>query len=517
MAVLSSVDSAIKYLRDQMQAALDQRVTSKQHADDVVTLTAGAGVTLDKVGQAVTISASGGGAASGVPEQFAPLVSALDAGRSVGIYTTGDSTGAGDQTGTDGSTAANDRYFTSFVRKLSQKYTGHHVMVRSWDAANNRLGPWVTMKSQAAGRAGYALNGRSMWIVPDQSAQLSTGVLDVQALIKPNAWTGTADPQTIAARVGAWNENGTDLLPWATAFSWRFEIGTDGKLKLSWSTAGAAWDEQWTSTAAITAAAGSQMWVRGVANVQAGASITVDFYTSTDGVSWTALGTSQSWSGSTVKAIFTPDARAWLEVGAFAASSYPLKGNVYELRVQDGRDGRPIAPFALHAWRRYGDTTTQPVGAPTLYLVNGSTSGSTHDEHVARGGRETPDYGTVLAIFNNGHNEGWLTGKGAWLDPYKAWIDDVLARLPRASACVVLQNPHTSAWPNEANYGREHITRLLELAAAAPRQGWAVADIYRAFYKTDPGLSSLVLSDGLHPTSAGYAVGGQVLASLAGA
>jgi lysophospholipase L1-like esterase len=129
--------------------------------------------------------------------------------------------------------------------------------------------------------------------------------------------------------------------------------------------------------------------------------------------------------------------------------------------------------------------------------------------------KETPDYGQVLAIFNDGHNETTSTGS-KWVPPYQSWVQAVQGRLPDAAIAVIGQNPHTSAWANEGQYGPEHVTRIFELSALAARSGWAFANVYQAFMDDPRGLSALIGSDGLHPTPDGYALAGDTLAKLAG-
>jgi hypothetical protein len=81
---------------------------------------------------------------------------------------------------------------------------------------------------------------------------------------------------------------------------------------------------------------------------------------------------------------------------------------------------------------------------------------------------------------------------------------------------VVLQNPHTSAWANEAAYGESHKKRLDELRILAGKNRWGIVDLFTAFTKDPRGLAALIQSDGLHPEQIGYALGGQTVARLAG-
>jgi hypothetical protein len=195
------------------------------------------------------------------------------------------------------------------------------------------------------------------------------------------------------------------------------------------------------------------------------------FYTAavTDGAPWVQLGADVPISFPT-SALWTVAAGAFWEVGGggWQPAGTPFHGKIFEVQIRDGENGPLIAPASLDQWERYGDAATSPGGAPTLYVLNASRSGSAMTYHTGPASlkKETPNYGQVAAIFNDSHNEGSLTGS-QWIPPYAAWVAAVLGRLPAVAINVLGQNPHTSAWANEAAYGPDHVTREMELSAAA--------------------------------------------------
>ena len=103
----------------------------------------------------------------------------------------------------------------------------------------------------------------------------------------------------VFVRMSAWGVNGSFLYTtlwseWAQdasiAYRWFwFGIDPTGALHASWATAGAGGDV--TSSAIISAAGNSDLWLRITVTPLAG---TAAFYTSTDGTTWTALGTTQT-------------------------------------------------------------------------------------------------------------------------------------------------------------------------------------------------------------------------------
>jgi hypothetical protein len=97
-----------------------------------------------------------------------------------------------------------------------------------------------------------------------------------------------------------------------------------------------------------------------------------------------------------------------------------------------------------------------------------------------------------------------------------AWVTAVLGRLPAVAVNVVGQNPHTSAWANEAAYGPEHVTRLMELSAGASARGWGSLNVYQSYLDDPRELGVLISADGLHPTQVCYEVSVDTVAKAAG-
>lgn len=444
---------------------------------------------------------------------MAGIVRALAAGQSCAISVFGDSTGD-----SDGSVAANDRLPARFVRRLATAYPTHHVMAKTWDATNERFGPWVVMQSKSAGRRVAQFTTRSIRYVPPvlADAQFATGNVDVRALVTPSTLT----PSAQQALVGRTRKDVSGTL----SNDLQFELlwGVAGNLIFHHSTDGAAFISDRTSTVTIPATAGQPIWVRATMEHVPGTGFSVNFYTSPadDGIAWTKLGATVTGGNSSTPAMWTSVAGSFFEVGArgWQPAAVPFSGGkIAEVQIRDGVDGPLVAPAAPEVWERYGDSATSFGGAPTLYLLNASRSGSgmAYHKDPTRLKKETPDYGQVALLFNDGHNEATASGS-TWIPPYEAWVTSVKGRLPNAAINVVGQNPHTSAWVNEAAYGQEHVKRILELSAAAARLGWGFINVFQAYLDDPRGVAALISPDGLHPIADGYVLSGDTVAKAAG-
>ena len=444
---------------------------------------------------------------------MAPLTRPLDAGQSAAVQVVSDSTGDD-----DGSVPASRRLATRFIQRLAEKYTGHHVISKKWDGANSRYFPWVEIQAQPAGRRHVITTTQGLrWVPPIHADAAFTGdEFDLRALVAPDDWTPTAT-QTLVTRgrkeVAGVNSNelvvGLRLKP-------------TGSLGFMRSANGTSWATEQVSTAPVPGTDGQPLWVRGTAKVIAGTSVEIKFYTSpaNDGVTWTQLGTTITLGAASAIATHIPVEGSYFEICGenWPSTAAVFKGKMYEVQVRNGIDGPCITPCNIEGWQRSPNTATTYGGAPTLYLLNAAHSGTAMADHnqEPRLSKETPNYGQQVLIINDGHNEATKAGLNDWIKPYEAWVTNLKKRLPNATVNVVGQNPHTSAWVNEAAYGLEHVKRIMELSDNAARLGWGFINVYQAYLDDPRGLGVLVGADGLHPTPTGYALTGDTVAKAAG-
>ena len=471
---------------------------------------AGAETARDQAASSATGAETAWGAAAAARDQIValrakdPILAALGrdlaAGRSTGIHFTGDSTGA-----SDGTVSGDQRICERLARTIAANAPDHVVLMKTWNASTGLYGPWVILQDQTAGRRRLVVSQRSLKY--STATPFASGQMDLRVLVSMPSWPASeVSLLSRQKRLGGTND-----------LQFEFLMESGGYLRLRWSTSGSGWNVgNIDSSTAITPSAGVPIWLRVTADLSSGTSATTAFYTSLDGVEWTQVGTD---TRSISAALFTSSSDAYISVGAggWQPTFQPFTGgSIYEVQVRDGINGGLIAPASPERWDWYADGGSWQsdwAGAPVVYVTNASISGSSIATHSPLIAKETQDYGQVAAIFNDSHNEAALVGE-AWISAYKAWVAAASSRIPTASVVVILQNPRTSAWANYYAQDPPHRIRLAQLSAIAPTQRWAVIDVWQAFQ--DAGLSTLVSADGLHPTQAGYALAGRVLAEACG-
>lgn len=161
---------------------------------------------------------------------------------------------------------------------------------------------------------------------PDAAPLDITGDIDLRVKVAMDDWTPSAT-QVLVAKYAS-----------GTQYSYALSVASNGRLQLGWSPLGTtASGITVSSTVAPTISDGSTIWVRGVLDVNNGASGNdVYFYTSTDGTTWTQLGTTVTTAGTT--SIF--NSTSVLEIGSLlVGTSNPLRGKVFRAQVLNGING----------------------------------------------------------------------------------------------------------------------------------------------------------------------------------
>lgn len=431
---------------------------------------------------------------------FRSIRAALDSGRSAAIQWIGDSTGDWGGSGTETTPIR-------MMRKLADAYPAHRVVIRNWNTTIDDYGSEVVIQA-ASGRRGAATPVRSLRHWKATPPQFTSGNVDVRALIAPTSLTPAANG-TIVTR-------GRKSVGGVLSGDLQFELvwSTTGNLIFRHSVDGAAYLSDRISTATVPAIAGQPIWVRCLFEHAVGTGFSFKFYTAADGATWTQLGTTVSASSPAAPVIWPSVVGSFFEVGArgWQPAALPFIGLIHHVEIRDGAGGPLLAPSNPELWQRYPEASTTFTGSPTLTLLNSSRSGTDMSYHLdaTRQGRACSDYGQRLVIFNDSHNEVGKSGPVEWIDPFAAWVAAVQAKLPNAAVAVVAQNPHTSAWANEAAYGYSHLQRTDEVRSLAAAKGWGLIDLQSAFNNDPRGVSALLLADGLHPNVDGYDLAGSV-------
>lgn len=156
--------------------------------------------------------------------------------------------------------------------------------------------------------------------------------------------------------------------------SYRFGVSSAGYLRLVWSTDGSTTSADRTSTALLSSVADTDdpIWVRAALDVDNGASgYTLNFYTSTDGETWTRLGSEITTAGTT--SVF--NAAAVLEVGSWLnGGAGRLTGGVFNAQVLDGIDGLAVFDADFSDLASASATTfAESANSATVTLTRSST------------------------------------------------------------------------------------------------------------------------------------------------
>lgn len=431
---------------------------------------------LDKT-EAASLYQSKGGAT-----EFSPLIAALQSGvRSVAWGIIGDSTG--DST---------DEWVHLTALWLAAQYPAMTVKHKIWNTATQDYDTPIVIQTGAAG-ARYANitggpNGGGV-AMADSATNSITGDIDIRALIAPNAWNSPAE-QVIAAKFAG-----------GGARSWRFMLNT-GTPALEWSPDGGTTLIQKQANGWTLPAAGEIKWLRVTLDVDNGASGSdVKFYTSTDGTTWMQVGTTITTAGVTSVA----DTTAELQVaarGGFAGAANGMIGKVYEIQIRDGLSGPLVAPALVEHWPMRSTDTTYG-GAQVFTIVNGSHPGAdiTYLKYTARLARMTPDYGQALVTLSCSHNDLGHEGE-AYLADWSSIVTFVRAKFPPTGNSLTTQNPKIAP----ALYINEHAYRRTQLFGWASRNNVGVVDAFRRFQTDGRPMTDLVITDGIHPSTAGSVV-----------
>jgi lysophospholipase L1-like esterase len=339
------------------------------------------------------------------------------------------------------------------------------------------------------------------------------------ALRRPHGTATTSDqdivvnwtPPAAGWKPGGAAANRTLLSRWTTTGSgrvWKLDVTETGVLRWWWSTDGAA-ESSVVSTAAVPFNGTTEGWIKVTHDVNNGASgHTVAFYTSTDGETWTALGTPVVTATAITLHSATTDylVGAWFNAGVPAGFS---DGTFHRVEVRPGtlvttNGTRPgsVVPHMVEDWDQATTAASVSlVGAPVITMRAGAASGQsiTYFDDSTRRFKILSPAGQLVIFLSTGHNEGNTTAF-MWQQTYNTWITNVKSRIPYTPIVTVTQNPATSAASGGDRQRQNRATRGVTLASlVASLNGVYYLDTYPAF--TD--MAADVESDGTHPTAAG--------------
>lgn len=412
------------------------------------------------------------------------VLTALRHGRSVTLQLVGDSTGD-----------ASDEWAGLLGVKLGDAWDAN-VLWRGWSDTTKGVGAPTVLRTSSQGERHVSFTAGQAQLY---GAPAITRDLEIVAKLAPSAWTGNTVNQIVCAR---WHLKAADNVTDVNSRSFILRLSSSGKLQLQFSGDGTA--SSTVTSAVVVPFTGSQIgWVKVTLAFPGGNGYTVNFATSTDGQTWTALGASVNGSA-TVAGLFDPGATLPYQLGSnglIGNPNEPFSGKIYWVELRPGADKSSVVPPLPEDWEwnsNYYVGTVQAGGAPNVVVVGTSTSGKNID--YFGDSANTGMYGTWgqhLLLFSDGHNEVRLEGR--WQDKLSAFLGTYRATAPGAPLVVVTQNPVTA--PPLTEWQRQvRASRGVRLATWAASQGGVYAiDTYPAFTT----LASDLGGDGLHPNAQG--------------
>lgn len=404
----------------------------------------------------------------------AAIHAALKANRSCGIAVVGDSTGNG-----------TDEWVYLLGQHIAAQAPGHKVVHRVWSGS-----AWTSTTIQdpgngerrynhpaSGGLSGYFGAADLVHVGPD---------LVIEAKITAASWAAVTG-KIIAQQWGSIpNRN------------WKLSMGT-GTINLQWYENDGTTFRFPAGSSAIPFVDGSPMWVRVFLDVDNGASqYAVTHYYSTNGVTWTAAGTTTGATGvTTVNAGTFP-----VEILASAFTN----GGISQLRVRSSLAGPTENHLAIDNAVRgaLSNDELSLSGDPLLQIDNMSVSGWTVANATQAQINNLDHHGTLLAFISLSHNEGFAGGLSGrdWTNGIKAIADMIEARCPMAQIVLVGQNPEAVFGTFDQHQIDQHALRIAQLAALAAKEGYGFLNFFQAFHDSGSAILDLV-PDGIHPAGAG--------------
>ena len=256
------------------------------------------------------------------------------------------------KTGTDFSAIGSDDSFNAATTNLSGLLTDQWLQA----AGFVKNAGWFQVKSNSTSAKILTLtppvthlrlpgvSGNSA-TTPDTAANSVTGDLDVRAKLSVPRWGNPIAEQYVF-----------DKGDFGSQRSWGFGVGTNSALFLYCSSNGTAWLDggaNHASSVAVGAVDGAVLWIRAT---RASGSGTITYYTSSDGIVWTQLGTTVA---STAGALF--DSTVSLGVWNMDSAN---SGRLYYAELRNGINGTVVAAF---------DPTRGTRGAGSLVALTGET------------------------------------------------------------------------------------------------------------------------------------------------
>ena len=187
---------------------------------------------------------------------------------------------------------------------------------------------------------------------PDSAVADAAGDLDVAVRALPDggwSWASAGVAYTLAAHASApGNQRG-----------WQFSVLGNGRLQLISSRDGV---EQLTATSSVSVEEATALWVRATRSASTGQ---VNFYTSTDGSDWSALGTTQTTA---TGALYANNSRLTIGCASEGATN-PFDGSLWRVQLRGTISGSVVYDADVSAGWAGGASFAATTGSTTVALL----------------------------------------------------------------------------------------------------------------------------------------------------
>lgn len=403
----------------------------------------------------------------------------------------------GDSTGNDSA-----EWVRLITAQLASAYPSLRVVHRLWNLTT--LSYDTPDVIQAGIESYFTPSAADVVQLNDTSAIPITGDLTIRGKLR-----ATDVDAAVRRMIGAkWGSTAADQSFW-----WYID-GTNG-LTLGWQETGGAFRSAAVASLAQLAAAftdGTDFFAGIQLDVDNGSGqYTVTGLRSTDGITWTTLGTPVTGSTgvSSVKVgtgYFKPGGR-----GTTASNTDPWDGRIYWMEVCSGIGANAAIKARFepglstrlsgwtgtdgYPWAKGASGVT--LGSPVLVVLNSSGPGMDAGYSVTNFAAQVP-FSPALAIINYGHNGPTASTQVDYAGVvYKPLLDQWATSYPNAPLMATLQNPQAS--PRSAAQIEDHARRVRGVAILAAARNIPIID---AFTALGANTAAHVQPDGVHPTSA---------------
>lgn len=394
---------------------------------------------------------------------------------------------------TDSTGTATDEWVYILSARIASLFPNYHVEYFLWDDTD-----------QAFNSGGVLLNDNDLYLnfegtnganAADGDIADITGDLDVRIEFRATDYT----PSSFGALIGHYGAS--------PQRSFYVALETSGQLKYWWTSDGTTQLSEISSEAISDNIAVVDdvtiVWIRITHDVDNGAGDSdIKFYTSSDGIAWTQLGTTQSVGATTSIA----NVNANWTLGARNNATTPLACRIYDVQISDGSVGLDLTAGTLgYPWLNnqnledlWGprDATVTFGGGPEFRILNGSKGGASlsYWDNATRRPRAFPSasYDIVMSLVSLSHNEG-ATYDSTKMAEYTTLAGNLSTLEDLTTVVFVTQNPRVSPASNIL----PHAYRSRQLWSFVYKSGYRTIDVYRAFEKV--GTWSTQGDDGVHP------------------